>query len=357
MTRQCLELFALLLVFLVSNTGNAQAVQLAKFKSGSWGGGVYGDDRTGQFSHCSAATAYQSGITMIVSVSQNWQWSLAFLHNNWTLRPQQQIALNYRFDRAGWQSVTATAMDKNSVFLPMPADGPVVGLFRRSYTMEINDGTQSYFFNLNGTSKLLVDLTQCVKTRIAGTQVQSRQVGLAGGQSEISASTRDVINDPTLKLEGTRVLSNFLIAAKLADTTILGANEVPDSLRFAHAVAKSASSMSFVSVLPPKEAQSPKQIEGAIIGSVSAECNGKFASGSSNETVRGAKMSTGFLACQVDSDTTQIRYVISSRSEGGFYLLGILLNQGDGNPSDSSTEQPLIDDVQLQNAAYIATNE
>jgi hypothetical protein len=45
---------------------------------GNWNGGAYTDDKTGAFSHCSAATGYASGITVVVGHNAIGNWLLAF---------------------------------------------------------------------------------------------------------------------------------------------------------------------------------------------------------------------------------------------------------------------------------------
>jgi hypothetical protein len=58
---------------------------------GNWKDGAYTNDKDGSFSHCGAASPYQSGILFIVSINKDYGWTLGFAHENWKLIPGQAI--------------------------------------------------------------------------------------------------------------------------------------------------------------------------------------------------------------------------------------------------------------------------
>ena len=60
---------------------------LHPFKHGFWSGGAYIDDRTGNFTHCSAGVAYDSGINLFVLVVGQYHWWSALLILNGRLHP------------------------------------------------------------------------------------------------------------------------------------------------------------------------------------------------------------------------------------------------------------------------------
>ena len=45
---------------------------------GNWQGGAFTDDKSGAFSHCAASASYQNGIVFLVSVGQDYSWTLGY---------------------------------------------------------------------------------------------------------------------------------------------------------------------------------------------------------------------------------------------------------------------------------------
>src|SRR6185437_9913204 len=65
---------------------------------GNWQGGAFTDDKSGAFSHCAASASYQNGIVFLVSVGQDYSWTLGFAHESWKLTPGQGFPLALTFD-------------------------------------------------------------------------------------------------------------------------------------------------------------------------------------------------------------------------------------------------------------------
>ena len=79
-------LFCLILALALSPSARA-AGPFGTITVGNWKGGAYTDDKSGAFSHCAAAASYQNGIIFLVSVGQDYSWTLGFAHENWKLTP------------------------------------------------------------------------------------------------------------------------------------------------------------------------------------------------------------------------------------------------------------------------------
>jgi hypothetical protein len=335
----------------------ANATQLSSFSSGPWQGGAFGDDRTSQFNSCVASTSYQSGITMHVMVDKGWQWSLGFSSDAWNLQKGASIALQYRFESTPFRPVTGTAVDPKLVLIPMPVNGSVVTQFRRGRTMEIHDANQSYFFDLTGTSRLLLDLAACVQARLNGTQTAGK--GFGASSATPPSQQPQAPDDPALKLEGTRVLSNFLINAGIADAKILGPEDTPADLKIMHAVAIAPNKLGFVMVVPESAGISADKFQAEFISAVSEKCTGKFASGSSRESVEGGQILKGFTACSSGQGTNQLRYVLAPRSTNGLLLIGLSSNiqTASSTLADEPSEKskPEVSDDLLRDAAFRAS--
>src|SRR5215831_19044313 len=68
------------------------------FQAGLWSGGAYTDDRTGNFSHCSAGVANDSGYNLFVVSTQTHGWWLGLWNPRWSLTPNATMQVKLRFD-------------------------------------------------------------------------------------------------------------------------------------------------------------------------------------------------------------------------------------------------------------------
>jgi hypothetical protein len=58
----------------------------------------YTDDRTGAFSHCAAATSYNSGISLVTGQTVAGPWLMAFVRPAWKLTPGETYPIEVTFD-------------------------------------------------------------------------------------------------------------------------------------------------------------------------------------------------------------------------------------------------------------------
>jgi hypothetical protein len=56
---------------------------------GNWSGGAFSNDQTGAFSHCSAATGYANGVTLLVGQNAAGNWLLGFGSPAFRLAPPE----------------------------------------------------------------------------------------------------------------------------------------------------------------------------------------------------------------------------------------------------------------------------
>lgn len=331
-----------------------QAEQVNSYKVGNWFVGIHNDDTSGRFTSCIGSVDYKSGITLYVGVSREFEWDLGFSAENWKLAQGETFRLRYRFDRSRWTEATAEAVADNLVMMPMPTDGPVARLFRRSRTMEVQDGYQSYHFDLHGSSRLLVSLVECVRAsssndRVASSGGYSNQSTSSGASSQAAS---DIVDDPALRLEGTRVLSNFLLAAELGGAEILGEPDFPKELSFAHAVAVAKGTIGFSFVVPDADL-TPDALSGQIASTISESCEGKFGTGSTKENVENTRLISGFTACSKQGVKSFLQYVVVSRKQGGQYVIGVLSASPEAaGDTSSTTTAPAVTSERLMKAAY-----
>lgn len=153
-----------LLVSTIVAAGGAQARgPYGSVSVGNWSGGAYTNDKDGTFSHCAAGTPYQSGIYFIVSVGADFNWKLAFRHENWQLIVGQPFVIALTFDGQPAINVQGVPIDKQAVVVQMPANSSLIAQFRKAKVMTAFTQGQLFQFSLNQTGQLLPSLVNCVE--------------------------------------------------------------------------------------------------------------------------------------------------------------------------------------------------
>jgi hypothetical protein len=333
--------------------GSAAAAQISNLQlNGLWQGGAFTNDVSHQFSHCSAWVPYKSGITMYVTVNRGFAWNIAFSHPAWNFANGQQIPLSITFDGLSPWTGFANALNVHTALVPMADNSRLINSFRGAYQMNIIAGGQVFGFHLDGTSRLMLELTGCVRTQLAierGEQpsfayVQPRPVNPpvafappppAPGQAELIA---------------TRIASNLLLQTRLPNAYLLSQAEMPQQL-LGHGVAwRSDLGAGAVEIVPQSAGKDPQQVASNVIAADGASCKGDFASGRSSELVDDKVVAKAFTACKDSSGSSLLHYFVMTGADGR-YVVYVLMT---GASSPPSADSPLSDSV-FQAAAVKAT--
>jgi S1-C subfamily serine protease len=135
---------------------------------GSWSGGAYTNDQTGAFSHCSAATEYASGVTLIVGQNAGGNWILGFGSPAFRLKPSETFPIDVTFDGQPRFHLFGTAVTTELVTSILPSSAPLEQ-FRKAHLMVAEAKGTTLQFNLDSTGKLLPVIANCVtKIRSGG---------------------------------------------------------------------------------------------------------------------------------------------------------------------------------------------
>ena len=159
------RIFIAALATLVSISYAAAAGPLNKFTVGKWEAGSFRDQQTGRFTACMASVRYKSGIRFFVAVSPQMKWSIAFFNPDWKLRVGEVIRVSAFFDGRPYE-LSANAIDPTYAMISMPDDSALSIAFRRAYVLRALAQGSEFQFNLDGTSRLLPALINCVKAEI-----------------------------------------------------------------------------------------------------------------------------------------------------------------------------------------------
>jgi hypothetical protein len=310
---------------------------MRNFRSGQWLAGAYSNDQTKQFSHCAAFVPYRSGILMLVSIGRDFGWRLGFVNETWNLTSTPQVPVKLVFDIGAPWDGTALANSPKSVVIPMPTNSALIGAFRASTMLTAYALGQVFQFRLDGTSRLMVELAQCVGTELAAERGEPPPHFAETAPAPVrpaAAPSRPVSTPQTpnldLELAATRIASNLLLEANFPHAKLLNHDETPVALRGRGAAWSSDLGFGAVALLPSSVASDPQQAASQLISSDAATCKGDFASGRSSELVDDKLMTKAFTGCKESSGTRAFRYFIIQRPGSGFVVYELA---GEGAPS------------------------
>jgi S1-C subfamily serine protease len=158
-----MRLATLILSSLLLLSGGPVAWAAGPFGSirvGAWSGGAYTNDGTGAFSHCAAATSYQSGISVILGQNADSSWLLGFANQNFHMTSGETFPIDVTFDGQSEVRLFGTALSPILVSAVLPPNA--AQLLRKSSLMVAMAKGATFQFNLTSTGPLLPVLANCV---------------------------------------------------------------------------------------------------------------------------------------------------------------------------------------------------
>jgi hypothetical protein len=172
---------------------------------------------------------------MLVMINRDAWWSLGFEDQAWSLQAGESIPLLITFDAQSPWSGTAHALGPHLVTIPMAVDSALVTAFRGAYQMQVEADGRTFAFNLGGTSRLMVELAQCVSTQLALERGKPLPQYAGATPREFRAvpapPQQPSTSNADLELAAIRIASNLLLQAHLPNAHLLSPSETPAALR------------------------------------------------------------------------------------------------------------------------------
>lgn len=284
---------------------------------GSWSGGSYTNDKTGQFTHCAVSAKYKSGVTMFASIGRDYGWKIGFSHPTWKLIPGTQIPVRLSFDGRSYIDVKAEPLDQSFFVIPMPDNSALIQAFRVASEMNMKILGKSFDFYLTKTSAMIPELAGCVRrnTTVAAAPaapVQQRATGVLPKQGD----------DTALQTEAVTLATNFLLAAQLQNARMLRSDEAPNVGPLAVAW-RAADASGRVQIIAPREGMKGIDAAADIAASDAKACGGKFASGRTAELVDSDVLFRAFSTCDDSEGLRYAEYYVVPRKRGGFAVFAV----------------------------------
>jgi hypothetical protein len=238
------------------------------------------------------------------------------------LVPTTQIPVELHFDGGPAFNAVATVLLPKLAQILMPDNSRLINTFRFALQMSAAAQGQSFVFNLTNTSKLMVQLADCVRTSLA--LETGRAPGMPAGTAGLHPQSTMPNHTQETILEETQLATNFLLAAQLPRAHLLGRNEIPIQLASSGAVWKADDAVGAVKIYPPQQGLTGLDLASQIIASDAQRCKGKFASARYSELVDNDVVIRAVTTCSDSENETEAQYFIAPRSGGGFVGFSVL---------------------------------
>jgi hypothetical protein len=321
---------------------SAQADTIEKYTVAGWTAGAYSFEGTREFSHCAMSASYNSGISLFFFVDRAFTWSIAFANTAWHLNEGDKYPLQMFVDGRGPIHATAEAGGTDFVIVPVDDNGPIFQRFRKGYVLRVLAAGQVFEFNLDGTSRGLASLVDCVSRYIAfGGSSNKANPFVAAGPSPSASS-------PDFRAEATTVLANLLSTAGATGYHIMEKEETPADFANNHVVWTGADYLGTFNVVSEPWDGGPEALLTSLLSRDAQSCAGNYASKrGSSPTSSAFKDAVAVSTCQIGSETFIAFYAAYPRNKGGYYI-GALITAAAGEKQ----RQVESEAAELRDAAY-----
>jgi hypothetical protein len=296
------------------------------FTIGNWQGGAYTNDQSGEFSHCAASTYYTSGVSFFVAITKDLQWNIALTSKNWVLTPKEQVPFKMIFDGKNNFDVFSVAQSPEMLIASMPKTSLLVNIFKSSQYVDINVKGSYLKFKLDGTSKLLPALEECVNSSRLAVRSQPAAPQVPSSFASRDAPQTSDGSGGQYEIEALKMATNFLLRAEIRDAKLLDRREVPISFASYNATWRSDDLIGGVKILPVDPSMKGIDVAAMVVSEDAKDCRGKFASGRVSELVDSDVVFRGFSTCEDSSGLRTSQYFIVPRRSSGFALFSVSTN-------------------------------
>jgi hypothetical protein len=360
----------------VSLAAPAKAATITNYKVSSWDLAAFSDDKTGRFTHCAASARYRSGILLLFSVSDTFQWSIGFSSPEWDLRQGRSFDVDFRIDGGRAHSVRGIAANTRLIRATLPDSVDLFNQFRYGNRLVVRvDDRTPVNFDLTDTNPMLTEILRCAQKykdyaeRPASrpresTREGERDAGLRSDTNRSPANRNTGVgsdgsfrerNDnnrvarvpdrneetrrsperqpapspnislgptPESRAEATQIATDILRRANFTFEF-----QKPEQLTASQrdrndVIWRAEEFLGTLRIFPDARADTIEKIRSDVISADTATCKGKLDTGTL-PTPADSKSVTMFTACKGEQ-VMSTYYIILPRRKGGIYLLGIL---------------------------------
>ncbi|WP_368413170.1 hypothetical protein [Dongia sp.] len=181
----------------------ASADLLDKHYEGVWLVEAFTFDNNTAFSHCTMSASYDDGASLIFYLDNEFYWGIRLVGESWRLKSGDEYDVKLTVDDAKPTRLVAEVSDTRWVHISVKGNDRLFDQLRAGHMLYIETSAQLLSFNLQGTSRALLALFDCVDRRVrtasrtnpfepASTLEDSGQDH--GGNADYQAEANDMTN-------------------------------------------------------------------------------------------------------------------------------------------------------------------
>jgi len=297
----------------------ASAERIRTVEIGSWLGGAYTNDRSGEFTHCAASASYKSGIIVTFSISRGLLWSMSFSNKAWRLNRNSSFEIAFTIDDMTPIFAQARAIDYDAIIVRLEDSAELFRRFQQGQMLKVATAKTLFRFNLTDTARLLPVLLSCAQNRGAPA-VADATTNPFSKKDTAPAKKAEGQADPTTLAEANVFAANLLSSAGVK-FTLLGPKESPDIK--GHARWFDGTTFGSLSLFPSATPEEIKGLGAFLIGRDAGQCKGSYLSGAIPDQGAG-NLSRVFTTCQSGEKATTVYYLALPRKTGGAYVISTI---------------------------------
>lgn len=325
---------------------DAEASRYKRISYGTWKGGIYINDKTGEFSHCVVSANYKSGITLLFSVTRSINWQVGFSKKTWNLTVGNKYQVRYQVDRHKVFSGTARAVTKKLSTIKLPATARLFNQMRRGRVLRVEAGDDLLKFNLTGTKRMLSRLLRCAKRNKY--LVVNRTLSSSGSGSDNpfesgnKSASKAQSKSPPKRRRGIsaahrrearqwfdNTLANKLVSDGASYRVIRNEGKAAKYYKkyaIVWRVGKNSGIIGSLQIIPNRK---PEGLMNKVRANEARICKGDFASRSLKDDIASSKPIPRLLvSCNLDNGKQWNAYfAIADRDQGGTYLVTLLTSK------------------------------
>ncbi len=162
------RIFTVLTVLAAVGAGASPAVARGPWgtiKIGLWSGGAYTDDKSGEFTHCSAVAPYRSGTALSIGQNVGGQWIIGIGDPSANRTLGETLPVEATFDGRAHLRLFGSVPSPQLIFAVVPNPA----LLRKSHLLVVEINGSTYQFALTSAERVMAAVANCVaKTKVAG---------------------------------------------------------------------------------------------------------------------------------------------------------------------------------------------
>ena len=146
----------------------AEAKEAEEFTVGQWGGYVYTNDTTGQFTDCTIWAYNNADVQVGISVNSNYNLDLYLNSKTWDLPANESYPISYWVDRNPVYHGKAATYSQKFVKIEVEKGQAVFDELKSGSQVTFRTQSDDYVFGLTGSSAAMNRLLDCVDRYVKG---------------------------------------------------------------------------------------------------------------------------------------------------------------------------------------------